>query len=432
MSFLQKIFGGTFESNREEGEQLFISGNFGEAKLCFDRALQKGKKASSTDVAAVRERIVKCKLELARKQIQRADDEAASGLLEEAVAHLREAREVCSEPEIVENIQERLRSYEKEDARRLTEEAEEIADDELLSIIAGTWSPEQAQEYATLPDDFKEALLLGHDKDHAAAARILGEIVEREDLYQEPCYVWLELGRAYLLSGQSEKAIEALDSFLSALDRLDEDEDAGEDALDVQVMAHELKAAAFLSQKETDKAREELVLTTRLQPENHVVFLKLGVFLRSQKEYEAALRVLEKARELMGQMHPDFQVIRELGLTYLDMEDKKEAAACLGAVIEHLASRGEHDQFDPIAAVALAKIHEENGDFNQASDLYRHLAVGYDTQNHFVYNVEAARLLRAAGADEQLIDRYLTRARELAKEPEQEALLDKVDSHAEN
>ena len=35
----------------------------------------------------------------------------------------------------------------------------------------------------------------------------------------------------------------------------------------------------------------------------------------------------------------------------------------------------------------------------QAADLYRHLALGYDTANHFTYNVEAARLLRQSGAD---------------------------------
>jgi tetratricopeptide (TPR) repeat protein len=177
-----------------------------------------------------------------------------------------------------------------------------------------------------------------------------------------------------------------------------------------------------------DEAEEVLGKACEILPEDYSVYMKLGIFERTRKKYKQSLKSLEKARELMGQMHPDFSVIRELGFTYLAMDNKREAKACFNAVIEHLASRGEHDQFDPTTAVTLAGLHEEAGEHMAAADIYRHLSVGYDTQNHFVYNLEAARLLKLAGGDPALIERYLTRARELAENADQVAHLDAVEN----
>ena len=95
-------------------------------------------------------------------------------------------------------------------------------------------------------------------------------------------------------------------------------------------------------------------------------------------------------------------------------------------MIEHLASRGEHDQFDPITAVALAKLREESGKLMEAADLYRHLAEGRDVRNHFVYNLEAARLLGLAGAKKNLVETYFHRAEELAEGGDQMALLTQI------
>jgi tetratricopeptide (TPR) repeat protein len=175
-----------------------------------------------------------------------------------------------------------------------------------------------------------------------------------------------------------------------------------------------MKSAAMAMMEQFDEAEAVLFEACRIAPEDHTVYLKLGVFLRSREKFAQSIRALEKARDLMGQMHPDFAVIRELGFTYIAMENEQEAKACLSAVIEHLASRGEHTQFDPKTAITLAHLHEKEGDYMAAADLYRHLSVGYDTMNHFAYNLEAARLLKRAKGAADLIDRYLLRARELA------------------
>jgi tetratricopeptide (TPR) repeat protein len=419
MSLLKKILGGTFESNREQGEALFQQGRLGEAKLAFDRALARSKGVDADDIGTVEQRVRSCKLALARAQIANADAEAAAGDIERAIELLGEAREICGENEVLDAIQDRRTKYESEDARRLVEEAEEISEDELLAIIAGTWIEPQAEEYAAMPDDFRKALLIGHDGDLERAAKLMTDVLARNDLEVAPRFAWLELGKMRLKAGDATGAIEALGSFLSSVP-------ADEEAIETILSAHTLRAEAFARLKRIDEAKEDLIETTRLAPRDHTTFLALGVFLRSAGDYERALKAFERAGELMGQMNPDFKVIREMGFTYLAMGRKDEALERLNAVIEHLASRGEHDQFDPETAIAVARIYEEKGDPMHAADLFRHLAVGYDTKNHFTYNLEATRLLKLVGGQTALVERYLTRAAELARDDRQVDMVEKM------
>ncbi len=419
MSFLKNLFGGTFETHFDAGEALFEEGRLGEAKLCYEKALGRRKDAPEGSVKRAEQQIAICSQQLAETKLAEADETARGGDLEGALLLLQDAREISQDPKILEAIQERVRSYEAEDTRRLVEDSEELSEEELMTIIAGTWTDAQAEEYAAMPEDLEAAFLAAHDGEHEKAVEVIKGILARDDLTETPKYLYLELGRAQVMCEQFQDAVEMLDTFLKAVD-------GDKDATEVKVQACDIKAVALAAMERFDEAEEQLRVATAITPEDHRVFLKLGVFLRGRERFSKAVGALEKARELMGQMQPDFTVIRELGFTYLAMERKEEAKACLTSVIEHLASRGEHNQFDPQTTVALASLREETGEPMLAADLYRHLAVGYDTRNHFVYNAEAARLLKAAGADEALVDRYVTRAMELVSSDEQRDVLNKI------
>jgi tetratricopeptide (TPR) repeat protein len=419
MSFFEKLLGGTFESNRERGERLFAKGDYGEARLAYERALSKAKGVPADTVQAVRERSRTCRLELARARIDEADRYAGQGDFELAIESLGHAAQISEETEIIEAVEQRQKGYEAQDARSLVEDGREITEEELLSVIAGTWIEPQAEEYAAMPDELGKALLLAHDGDHQQAAERIEELTNRADLPVLPRYLFFELGREKLLTGEDGEAIRVLDAFLIKT----EGEPA---ALELQIKALYLKAQALSNGERFDQAEEQLIRATDLAPEDHTAFLTLGQFLRRREDYQTAINALNRAVELMGQMQPDFNVIRELGFTYLAMGDDQEAKRNLGAVIEHQASKGEHDQFDPQTAVSLAKLYEAGGELIQAADLYRHLALGYDITNHFTYNLEAARLLTDAGADADIIERHCVRATELAGSDEQLALVDKV------
>ncbi len=426
MSLLRKLMGGTFESNREKGEALFEEGQFGEARLAFERALARAKAVSPDEIKAVEERSGQCRLALAQAQIAEADRQLAQGDMAMAFDLLEEAKEICDAREIMEAVVDRQKRYESEDARRLVEEGEDVSEEELMAIIAGTWTESQAEEYAALPEAFREAILSSHDKDHERAKALFEQVLSRTDLPVTPCYAWLELARERLALEDNEGAIESLDSFVTQVDESDDDTFEDDESRDRLVLALNLKAEALSRLERFDEAKETLLYTTRISKEDHNTFLVLGVFLRGREEYETAVKALNRAVELMGQMQPDFRVIRELGFTYLAMGKKDEAKESLGAVVEHLASRGEHDQFDPETTVALARLHEDKGDLREAADLFRHLAVGYDTKNHFMYNLEAARLLKSLREDRSIIERHFTRASELADNEEQMGLLEKI------
>jgi tetratricopeptide (TPR) repeat protein len=418
MSFFTKLLGGTFESNRDEGDALLAEGRLGEAKMAYERALRKVDKAEGAAVQAVRDKIARCRLDLAHKRIAEADALAEAGEVEDARKLLKDAIEICGEPEIEAVVEERRKKYEAGIARELVSDATEMTEDELIAVIAGTWTDEQAEEYAALPDSFREAVLAGHDGDHANAVILMERALAESDTASEEkpehYYIHLELGLAKARAGLTESAIEALGRFV--------DESEGDEAAaEKRVTALAALSLIHAKAERFDVAEQMLVEATRTLPANHTVWAGLGIFRRERKKFEEAIAALDKAAELMGTMRPDFSVVRELGITYLAMGKPKEAEENLFAVIEHSASLSEHEQMDPFAAIPLAKIYETKGQLDKAASLYRHLAVGHDVVHHFTYNLEAARLLGASGEKKDLIGRYLARAEELASTDEEKA-----------
>jgi tetratricopeptide (TPR) repeat protein len=438
MSFFKNLFGGTFEGNRSEGDSFFAEGRLGEAKLAYERALARGKDAPRGDVEIVQARVKECRSKLARAKIAEADALAQDGDLELAGACLAEVREILDTTELKAEVEDRQKKLEAMRARSLLGEVAELTEDELIAVLAGAWTEDQADEYAAMPEPFREALLAAHDGDHTRAAALIRGVLDAPDLELEPRYAWYELGQELAAAGEHDKAVESLDRFLGAFeDGGEEEEDGGEEEedggegeedeepgleKDMEIKARTLKARALVALERDDEARQEILETTRLAPEDYSVYLNYGVFLRGRKEYEKSVVALERAIELMGQLRPDFHVVKELGFTYMAMGLKQEAMRTLSSVLEHQASQGAHDQFDPEAGVVLAKLHEEAGAFNDAADIHRHLATGYDTARHFLYNLESARLLGLAGAEAALVDRYLARAAELASDDEQRAM----------
>ncbi len=416
MSFLSNLFGGTFESNAMDGDDLVSQKAWGEARLAYERALGKARDARPRDVEEVREKLKACRLELARIRIEEADELAAQGYVEEAREILADIPAICDDESIREEAGEHRSRYDADEARRLASEGEDMTEEDLLAVIAGTWTEAQAEEYASLPDSFREAILLGHDEKHERAAEIMKEVLGLEEPDVEPRYAYFELGKELAQAGMSEESMEMIDQFLT----ITQDD---EEAVEMRMAAVTVKGSLLLDLNRVEEADEVLVAATKEIPGHHAPFLNLGVFLRNRGEMERSLAALEKAVELMGQMHPDFRVIREIGFTYLAMDRKDEAEQNLFAVVEHQASQGNHDQLDPEASVALARLYEEKNEIEKAADIFRHLAVGHDTRNHFTYNLESARLLSSLSVNPQLADRYLARARELASNDSEQMLV---------
>ncbi|MCU0663486.1 MAG: hypothetical protein MUC50_14310 [Myxococcota bacterium] len=417
MSFFARLFGGTFESNRDEADAHFASARWGEARLAYGKALDKAKDAPPQEVGRIRERVAACKLALAKVRLGDVDGYLSAGELDEALAVLDDALEICDAPPIKSTVEERRKAIAVAHQERLMGTAEEMSEDDVLAVIAGTWTEAQAQEMVEAPEDVRQALLLAHDGHHAEAAALLDAAVREVSREETPCYLCLELAKLQLAVDKLPAAVESLRVFLERC------KDEAPDDRKLRATSHLILARILNKLDQKNDVREHWQAAMRLLPGSHEVLLSVGVMQRERGELDASLASLEKARELMGQLKPDVAVIREMGMTYLAKGARREAKETFMSVVEHFASKGEHEAIDPASALALAKLHEEDLEPAMAADLLRHLADGHDTDNRFFYNVEAARLLTLAGAEASLVSGYFDRATNLAKTDEARSLL---------
>ena len=61
MGLFGKLFGGSFDDGRKEADALFDAKKYGEAKLAYDRALDKRKGAREDDVVHCLARVRACR-----------------------------------------------------------------------------------------------------------------------------------------------------------------------------------------------------------------------------------------------------------------------------------------------------------------------------------------------------------------------------------
>ena len=419
MAIFKWMKGGTFAEHKNEGERLFKSGDFGEARMAFQRALKKSKNSDENEVAAVREKLAECAHQLAMKRLETARELFRDGEIDRAYETLDDVLLICDAPDVAAAVEKCGKEFDEAELQAAENGESDLTDDDLLAVIAGSWSPEMAAEFAEYPESFHAALVKAHDGNAKEAVRML-DAVETEIALSDACYFFLEKARLQLASDDLDGAEASVKKFI------DKAQDGEADEVSEIWVAWQMLATIHTIRENFDDAEQALMKSYRAAPDNHVPMLHLGVFLRERGELERAKQSLKNAMDTMGAMHPDMRVLRELGLTYLEMNARHEAIDCFKSVLAHNSHTVGHEQYDPDAAIPLAKIYEEDGKLQEASDIYRHLANGYDTQNHFSYNLEAARLLMAQNAGDDLVGQYLESADLLARTAEQREALERL------
>ena len=128
--------------------------------------------------------------------------------------------------------------------------------------------------------------------------------------------------------------------------------------------------------------------------------------------------MLHTSLQLSKSSAVDWRLLEELGLASNDAGKTQEAQSFLEQVIEYFTGRQVMD-FPPSTATALATLCEADGRIERAADMYRALSQGSDRPNHALYHLEAGRLLRELGLEEES-RRMLTRADALLGEDEVE------------
>jgi tetratricopeptide (TPR) repeat protein len=403
MGIFKKLFASDPESMRKKADALFDAGDYGPAKLAYEKAAEA---ADQADRPALEDRVRECMNGIARQRIDEARAYLKQGLVELAGQELAGAIEVAVDPSVAEEAQRLADGLEAEDAQAQAA-TEELTDEERVALMMGQWEEAQADEYDAYGDTLLEALLALHHERFDDARTALEGLLEDAT---EPRFLWLEVGRARLLTEDLGGGQAALESFLVALG-------PGE-ASEAQVSTNLMLARLADDGGRFEEAMQRFEAAIEALPDDYRPYLAMGAFLRQKGHGDEALAVLQTALELSKSNATDWRLLEELGLAHEMAGKPKEALKFLEQVIEFFTSRQVVD-FPPETTIALAKLYEADGRADRAADLYRALSRGGDRDQHALYHYEAGRLLQGLGLDDEA-RRMLTRAEALLGEHDDE------------
>lgn len=405
MSLLGKLLGRKSAAEEKlRADTLFDRGEHGDAKLAYERALDACTPADAALVEPCRARVIECCDAIARKRVAEAERLASTGADELALGELEHAQQTARSPELLADIERRVEKLVRAEAREQARaEQRELDDDERYELFAGTFEPEQHDEYAQGGDGVRRGLLALHGGDPAAALPLLEEAAKAAS---EPRYLWLEVGRARLLCGDLAGGRGALEAFLSKLGP-----DEGGDA---RLSAHIELAGLAHDAGDVEGAIAQHEAALEALPDDPRPYLALARYLRRLELPKEALDVLGSALEALDADKPVLAIVIEQGLAHAEAGDDDAALEKLEKAVSMLTALRQTD-FPPELAQKLAELHERRGNKARALDLFALLAEGSDVAHRVSYYRQMGRLLGELGHGAEA-RRALQRALELAPE----------------
>jgi tetratricopeptide (TPR) repeat protein len=391
MSLLGGLFKKRSLSEQEaDADALFAAGRFGDAKLAYDRLEGRAEKEDKAVAERARLRSAESCDCIADQRIAEARNLHAGGHMDLAREELRHALETARSPEAQARARAAQKTIEQRDATVQAAAARvELSDEERLTLITSSWETLQAEELESYGEPLFAGLLLLENGQGKEALSGLLPLAERAP---EASYLWLEVARAQLVAGELEASESSLRKFIARI--------GPEEGGTARLLAHRELCKLCHERGDREGAVRELEAAAEALEDDPRPLLDLGNYLRVIERPREAIEVLEMCAASFGDDTVEWPVTMELGLACAEAGEKKRAIQALEQVIETLVSRG-HLDLPPLAAVALAKLHEDEGNLARAADLFGSLAKGEDAANHALYHREAGRLLEALGLHDE-------------------------------
>ena len=376
MSFLKLFSGPTSEKLEKKGDTLSNTGLWGEAKLEYERALEKAEKEGN--LTRHREehltlKILKAKEALSKGHQKSAEDLIEGGYYDDARSYLSLAIEITSDESRVRELTaltQKLESLQQAEIEKEldqeyygladdhpTDEYHETSVDEQYHAICGTLPPEIQETYLSYGEDFKAGYLALNSGDFETAAAYLSRAMSEN---KDPAgYIPLELATAYVHLGKLTEARQLLLPFLNHHPEA--------------LPAYQLLCDIYWEEKEFDQA-DTLIDSVPVQLRDTLAVL----LLRAETRFQAG--DLGKAKALYR---------------------------------THLDTRGWNEEI----AIALAKAHEASGENENARHIYREImgrCTGCGAKISPDVKHKYAELNFADGIhDPSVLELYLSLAREI-------------------
>ncbi len=227
---LTRFFSGKTTSEREkDADAFFQMGEYGEAKLEYEKALLKVLKSGSETVQVkdrLEEKIIQCKHALALEHKRTAEDLVEAGCYEEAEEILRLALVLTQQKELGCEIEEQLRAIEE---HRLGSETSEIvesdgslgdvnevaydtSDEDYFAALISTLPEEEQKAYTRYGDQFRKGYVRLNQGDFEGAVPFLSQALESD--VTPGSFIGLELAIAHMNLGNDAEARLLLEGFL--------------------------------------------------------------------------------------------------------------------------------------------------------------------------------------------------------------------------
>lgn len=404
MSFLKLFSGPSPAKIEQKADTLFEARSWGRAKLTYERALDKLEKArepSPDHQQRLATKITRTREALAREHRQNAEDLAAGGHFDDALALVSLALELTRDPELTRELENQRREMTKQktDASQIAEADyfygldEDAENQETEDEDAGP-PPASVDEYffallSTLPDAVKAAYLsYGNDFKNGYIALNEGDFETASDLLSRALaadttpnsYVPLELATAYLNLGRNAEARRLLETFLTHRPET--------------LPAYQMLCEIYWEQKEFEAVAPLLASVPADLAQSLAVILLRGETLYHAGEHSAARDYYLNFLDTYGW---DDQVARTLAKTYEALNDNESARG----IYKEMMGRCNtcHQRIDPAIKHKYAELSFAAG--MQGTDILEiYLSLAREIpDNQAAYFDKISRIYAAQGND---------------------------------
>ncbi|RJP81068.1 MAG: hypothetical protein C4522_06160 [Desulfobacteraceae bacterium] len=397
MGFLSLFTGKSPEQIEEKADSLFHDGEYGPAKIEYEKALARLEKQPDPDPESKRrmeEKRVQCKEQLASNHLHHAKELIESDCRNDAAELLQLALELTADEKLTARIREALNRL--ADAKPRTENeyadpTEEDApweDDEYFTALVNPLSPAEQDAYLGYGKEFKTGFIALNQGDFKTAVQNLTAALKTHS--SQKTFIPLELATAHLNQGDYGRAESLLTGFLKDFPE--------------SVRAYQLLCEILWENQKFQDA-EALIRTCPEKPSQTLpIQLLLGETYFLSGDMEKAIAFYQ---DVLQKREWDNLVAQSLARTYEAVGRNAEARDVYGQIIG--ACQGCGRKIDPHVKQRYAETSFEAGDFStKLLELYFSLTQE-DPENRSHYYRKISQIYSMQG-NEKEAGRFLSLA----------------------
>ncbi|MCG6879818.1 MAG: hypothetical protein LJE96_11825 [Deltaproteobacteria bacterium] len=359
MKFSHLLTGKPYHEIEKNADALFQMGEYGSAKLEYERALHKAAKKAPEAHDHLETKIVKCKNALALAHLKSAENLMEAGLPEEAEDLLRLALELVQDEQLAIKIEEQLKQLEThpivpetsrisvpwEDSEDPKAFAYQESEWEYFAALINTLTKREQEIYLGYEDPFREGYVKLNQGRFEEAVTLLSRALETNA--SSTGFIGLELASAHLNLGNDAEGSLLLESFLK-----DNPE---------SLRAYPPLCDIYWQEEAFDKAQQLLTNSPEPLRNSPVIQLLIGETLFCAGRYhDAKSHYLDYLNVHGG----DEAIALALAKTFEALGSKEKARKQYAEVINNCQGCGR--TIDPLIKQKYADISLETGDHSSS------------------------------------------------------------------